>query len=120
MRCRQLVGARAFEHLDRRVVPLLDLAPELVRLREEVVGVDREDARLRLDAEEHVEQHRLLLLEGAGQGDAVAEALDHRRDQLLRRELFGARGESGDVVVGGGRHRGWDGTSADGLFHNCY
>ena len=31
------------------------------------MGVDREDARLRFDAEEKVEQHRLLLLEGAGE-----------------------------------------------------
>ena len=71
---RQLLGARALEHLDLRVVPPLDLAPELVRLREEVVGVDREDARLRLDGEEHVEQDGLLLLEGAGERDAIAEA----------------------------------------------
>ena len=114
-RC-QLLGARALEQLDLRVVPPLHLAPELVRLREEVVGVDREDARFRLDAEEHVEQHSLLLLEGAGERDALAEALDHRGDELLGGELLGAGGESGDVVVGGGRHRGSDGTSADGPF----
>ena len=71
-------------------------------------------------AEEHVEQHALLLLEGAGERDAVAEALDHRGDELLGGELLGAGGESGDVVVGGGRHRGSDGTSADGSVHNCY
>ena len=100
VRRRQLLGARALEHLDLRVVALLDLAPELVRLREEVVGVDREDARLRLDAEEQVEQHGLLLLERAGERDLVAEALDQRGDQLVRRELFGARRERGDVVVG--------------------
>src|SRR5581483_5464350 len=39
---RQLVGARPFEDLDRRLVALLDLAPELVRLGEQVVRVDRE------------------------------------------------------------------------------
>ena len=101
----ELLGARALEHLDLRVVPLLDLAPELVRLREEVVGVDREDPRLRLDAEEQVEQHALLLLEGAGEREALAEALDQLADQLLGRELLGARGECGDVVVRGRRHR---------------
>ena len=71
VRRRQLLGARALEHLDLRVVAPLDLAPELVRLREEVVGVDREDARLRLDGEEQVEQHALLLLEGAGERERV-------------------------------------------------
>ena len=101
----ELVDARALEHLDLHVVPLLDLAPELVRLREEVVGVDREDARLRVDAEEHVEQHGLLLLEGAGEGDAVAETLDDLADQLLGGELLGARGKRGDVAMGGSRHR---------------
>ena len=65
-----------------------------------------------LDAEEHVEEDALLLLEGAGERDAVAEALDHCGDQLLGGELLGARGESRDVVVGSGRHRGADGTSA--------
>ena len=49
MRRGELLGARPVEDLDLRVVALLDLAPELVRLREEVVRVDREDARLRLD-----------------------------------------------------------------------
>src|SRR4051812_26577144 len=41
----------AGEGLDLRVVPRLDLAPELVRLGEEVMGVDREDARPRLELE---------------------------------------------------------------------
>src|SRR5581483_10494115 len=55
----------SLEALDRRAVAPLHLAPELVRLGEEVARVDREDARPRLELEEHVEQHRLLLLEGA-------------------------------------------------------
>ena len=96
---RQLLGARALEHLDLRVVPPLDLAPELVRLPEEVVGVDREDARLRVDGEQHVEQDGLLLLEGAGERDAIAEPGCHLGDQLLRRELLGALCQGGDVVV---------------------
>ena len=79
----ELLGARAFEHLDLRVVALLDLAPELVRLREEVVRVDREDARLRLDAEQQVEQHALFLLEGAGERDLAGELLDAVADDVL-------------------------------------
>ena len=77
------LGARPLEHLHLRLVPLLDLAPELVRLREEVVGVDREDARVRLDREEHVEQHRLFLLEGAGERDLARELAHAERDDLL-------------------------------------
>ena len=64
------------------------------------MGVDREDARLRLDGEEQVEQDALLLLEGAGERDAGAEALDQLGDQLLGGELLRARGERRDVVVG--------------------
>ena len=47
------------------------------------MGVDREDARLRLDGEEQVEEHRLLLLEGAGEREAGVEALDEVAEQLL-------------------------------------
>jgi hypothetical protein len=47
------------------------------------VGVDREDARFRLDAEEQVEQHGLLLLERAREREAGVEALDERGEQLL-------------------------------------
>ena len=50
--------------------------------------------------EEHVEQHALLLLEGAGERDAVAEALEHRGDELLRARAPRIRcGEGGDIVV---------------------
>src|SRR4029078_3688344 len=54
----------AFEPLDGRAVATLDLAPQLVRLREQVPRVDREDACVRLEPEQHVEQERLLPLEG--------------------------------------------------------
>jgi hypothetical protein len=79
-----VLDARALEPLDRRPVAALDLAPVRVRLREEVVRVDREDARLRLELEEHVEQHRLLLLEGAGERDAAWERLEDGAEDLLR------------------------------------
>jgi hypothetical protein len=117
---RQLLRARALEYLDLGVVPPLDLAPELICLREEVVGVDREDARVRIDREQHVEQDRLLLLEGAGERHAIAEAFDQLAEQRLRGELLRARGQSRDVVVGSGRHRASDGTTAARCFYNWY
>src|SRR5579884_2603999 len=82
---RELLGRGALEHLDRRRVAALDLAPELVRLREEVVGIDREHARVRLEPEEHVEQHRLLLLEGARERDPPRPLLQAEADDLLGR-----------------------------------
>jgi hypothetical protein len=74
----------AGEDLDLRVVAALDLAPELVRLGEEVMRVDREDARLRLELEDHVEQDGLLLLEGAGERDAARELGKHELEDPLR------------------------------------
>ena len=47
------------------------------------MSVDREDARGGVGGEEHVEEDALLLLEGTGEGDAWAEALDQGLDELL-------------------------------------
>ena len=47
---------RALVDLDLDPVALLDLAPDGVRLGEENVGVEREDACVGLDREQHVEQ----------------------------------------------------------------
>src|SRR4051812_36800231 len=55
----------ALVDLDLGVVPPLDRPPELVGLREEHVGVEREDAGVGREPVDHVEQDRLLLLEGA-------------------------------------------------------
>ena len=38
----------------------------------------------RVEREQHVEQHRLLLLEGAGERDAAREGLEERAEDLLR------------------------------------
>src|SRR5256885_9136390 len=73
----------ARERLDLRVVSALDRAPELVGLREQVLRVDREDARVRLELEQHVEQHRLLLLEGAGERDAARKLAEYVLDDPL-------------------------------------
>ena len=81
----------AGEHLDRRVVARLDRLPELVRLGEEVVRVDREDARLRVGREEHVEEDRLLLLERARERDAARELLERVRDDALGRPRLDVR-----------------------------
>ena len=88
----ELGGARPLEHLHLRVVAPLDLAPELVRLGEEIVRVDREDARLRLDREQHVEQHGLFLLEGARERDPARELACDEREDLLCAQLLDRRG----------------------------
>ena len=80
---RRAVRRRGVHHLDPQPVAVLDLAPDLVGLREQHAGVDREDARRRLDPHEHVDQHRLLLLEGAGHDEARMVALDGEPERLL-------------------------------------
>ena len=80
-----VLNRRAGEDLDLRPVTPLDLAPELVRLREEMVRVDREHARLRLVLEQHVEQDRLLLLERARERNAAGELVEDVLDDPLRR-----------------------------------
>ena len=64
---------RPLVDLDLDPVALLDLAPHVVRLGEEHVGVEREDARLRLGLEQQVEQDGLLLLERACERDVRVE-----------------------------------------------
>src|SRR5262245_25429576 len=70
--------------VDRDPVAFLDLPPGLVGLREQDAGVEREDARLGLDPQEHVEDHRRLLLEGAGDVQARVELVDDVGEHLLR------------------------------------
>ena len=71
------------ERLDLGVVAALDFLPELVRLGEEVVRVDREDLRLRIELEQHVEQDRLLLLERARERRPARELPEHVLDDPL-------------------------------------
>ena len=67
-----------------RAVATLDLAPHRVGLGEEDVRVEREDARLRVEREQHVEQHRLLFLERAGERHTTGESVEERAEDLLR------------------------------------
>jgi hypothetical protein len=60
-------GAGGVLHLNLQPVAVLHLLPDRVGLGEQDAGVDREHARLGLDRHQHVDQHRLLLLEGARQ-----------------------------------------------------
>ncbi len=90
---------RALVHLDLDPVALLHLPPDVVGLGEEHVGVEREDARVGLDREQHVEQHRLFPLEGAGERELRVEVLDHHTEHLGRRERLriGVADERPDV-----------------------
>jgi len=46
------------------------------------VRVERENPRVGSDAEQHVEQHRLLALERAGEREPRMEVLDHHTENL--------------------------------------
>ena len=90
---------RALVHLDLDPVALLDLAPDVVGLGEENVGVEREDARVGSDREQHVEEHRLLALERAGERELRVEVLDHHTEDLgcAQRLGIGVADEGPDV-----------------------
>src|SRR5215208_656156 len=81
---RRAVRRGRVHDLDAQAVAVLDLAPDLVGLGEEDAGVDREHARRRLDLHQHVDQDRLLLLEGAGQDERGMVPLDGGPERLLR------------------------------------
>ncbi len=82
MRRRLPAERRTLEDLDADPVALLELSPQGVRLGEQDVRVEREDARARLALEEHVEDDALLLLERAGERHRGVEALERRIDHL--------------------------------------
>jgi hypothetical protein len=92
--------------LDLDAVPLLDLAPDVVRLGEEDVRVEGEDPGFRLDREEHVEQHRLLPLERAGERQPRMEVLHHHLEHLGGRQRLRVGG--GDERARIGTHPGKD------------
>ena len=90
---------RALVHLDLDPVAVLDLPPDVVGLREEHVGVERENAGIGLDREQHVEQHRLFPLERAGERELRVEVLDHDTEHLgcRQRLRIGVADEGPDV-----------------------
>src|SRR5579884_3070982 len=89
----RLVGAARVEDLDGHPEALLEALPGLERLGEEDAGVDREHARVRAGLGEHVHEHRLLLLEGAGRDQPGVEAVDGVGDDLLRGGAFQVGGQ---------------------------
>src|SRR5919202_2503584 len=69
-------------HLDRDPEALVEGPPNLERLGEQDARVDRHDAGVGGDADELVDQHRLLLMEGAEHDEAGVVALDRLLEHL--------------------------------------
>src|SRR3954447_1917325 len=95
----QAVDPLAAEDLDLRAVALLDPPPGLVGLREQHAGIQREDPGRRLDPQDHIHDHRRLLLEGAG---------DRQPRMVLTHDMLEDLGRSARLQVGdwrGGSHR---------------
>src|SRR5271166_762509 len=92
----RLAGAARVEHLDAHAEALLERTPRLHRLLEQHARVDRRDphraAGALVQAQQLVEQHRLLLLEGAQQdrAPAVAGSLAQRVGKAQRRVVLHA------------------------------
>ena len=81
--------------VDRDPVALLDAAPRGVGLLEQHAGVEHEEARGGLDPHEHVEDHRRLLLERAGDVQARVELAHHVLEHPLRIQGLEVRGCGG-------------------------
>src|SRR5215204_2555027 len=82
---RRAVRRRGIHDLDAQPVAVLDLPPDRVGLGEEHARVDREHPRRGLDLHKHVDQDRLLLLEGAGHDERGVMPLDGGAERLLCR-----------------------------------
>src|SRR5258705_10101245 len=82
--------------LEGQVVEAVELDAEvlgeaiarLVGLGEEDVGVEIEEARLRVDLRGHMRSHRACFLERAGDVMALAESLEHPLDRLRGRSAL--------------------------------
>src|SRR4051794_39589328 len=68
--------------LDADAEALLERPPRLERLREQHTGVDCDDPRVRHQPDQLVDEHRLLLLEGAEQHEAGVVAVDGLRQDV--------------------------------------
>jgi hypothetical protein len=78
--------------LERRQVDIAEREAAAERQRAELEQGQTE--RLRLDLQQHVHDHRALLLEGAGHGQPRMEALDHVGEHLLGGQLLEIWGSS--------------------------
>ena len=95
--------ARPLEDLDLDPVAVLDPLPGVVGLGEQDVRVEREDAGVRGDAQEEVEDDRRLLLERAGDGQPWVEPLHQVLEHAVGVELLQILRRDGGIGVR--RHR---------------
>src|SRR3954454_16209869 len=90
--------------VDLHAEAVLERLPRRERLGEQDAGVDRDDARVGRQAHELVDDHRLLLLEGAEQHEARMVTLDG-----LRQDLGDARGP-GQIAHSPSPRMTWNGA----------
>ena len=83
---RQAAGAHGVEDLHADARAPLELTPRGIGLGEEHAGVDRENPGVGHELGEHVDEDGLLLLEGAGQGEARVVVGHRLGDDLLGAE----------------------------------
>jgi len=90
----RLIGAARVHDFDLHAEAFLEPLPGLNGLGEQDAGVDGEDPRFRLNLGEHVDEHRLLLLERAGHRQPWMELLHGIAQKFLGRSLLeiGKRG----------------------------
>ena len=105
-----LLEGGAAEGLDLDAVALLNRAPGGVGLGEQHAGVEGEDAGIGTRREDELKQHRLFLLERAGQRDLRMERLEGGGDQLRSGEGLGLSGREGKRTGRG--HGGLSGTGS--------
>ena len=100
MRGGLLVERRSMKRFDRHVVALFNGLPERVGLGEQDTGVEREDPRVGASGKGHLEQDRLLLLEGTGERNAWLERLECGRDDHIGSQKFRLVGRKWQGVNG--------------------
>src|SRR5262249_61815983 len=81
----------------------------------EMVRVDREDARLRIEREQQVEEDRLLLLERARERHRAGELVDDELEDLLGGQRLDVSGETQAAPPGACRRAGRAAASRAGL-----
>ena len=89
------VGLRE-HHFDVCAVFLAGGIDDVVGLLREPAGIEREDARLRVDLHEHVDEHHVLGAEARGQRGPLPERVERQPEHILRPHGVGPEREGCD------------------------
>ena len=87
------------KHLDGRTVALARGVHHVVGFLRQPSGVEGDDARLRIDAHQHVDEHHVFGAEARGQRDAPPEAIVGQAHDVLGGQLLGLQRQRGNRLL---------------------